>query len=99
MSEFTYILAPNTANNYAVLQLAVHRYADLVQERRIKSVYMKSDADIIDADGSLLAPANPTGFIYVKATTAEIDAALIEQVEGARVYTAETQPFSQYWIT
>lgn len=98
MITYSYILAPHTANNFAILQEAVNRYADLQQEARIKTVYAKNIGDVVGADGQLLSPANSTIYIYMKATTGELDYELLSGVTDYTVYTIDTQPFAEYWL-
>lgn len=95
---YSYILAPYTTNNFAILQEAVAKYGDLTEESRIKTVYAKSEGDIIGEEGNLLTPADDSAFIYMKATTGELDFELLEGVTDYQIFTANTQPFNDYWL-
>lgn len=97
-NTYTYILAPHTSINYGVLQQAVASFPDLVQENRVKIVFKKSVADLINDDGGLLVPADSEQFIYMKATTAELDSELLGQVTGYSTYKIDTQPFNEFWL-
>ena len=98
MSQYTYILAPHTANNYNVLMQAVGAYPDLTQERRVKFVFKKSEGDLVDDEGGLLVPFDASQYIYMKATTSELDFELLEGVTDYSTYTVDTQPFNEYWL-
>lgn len=98
MTNYSYILAPHTAGNYGVLQEATAKYSDLLQERRVKFVFKKSGGDILDEQGMLLVPADAQQFIYMKATTAELDFELLEGVTSYSIYSADNQPFGEYWL-
>lgn len=99
MEVNTYILAPHTAQNFAVVQQAIQGFPDLIAGRQIGGAYQKNIADVLDADGGLLLPANITPYIYVKANTVELYASgLLEHVQDYTLYTIDTQPFSIYWL-
>ena len=97
----TYILAPNTQGNFAVLQTALADYPLIVAEKRVKYVFAKSEGDILDDEGVLLVAENPETFIYLCATTDISDPilqAFLAMITGATTYTIDTQPFSLYWL-
>lgn len=95
--EFIYILAPQTAGNYAALQEACTQFPDLTQERRVKQVHKKDAADILDDEGALLVPAG-TSYLYLKATASEFDPIMLDGVTDAETFNIDNQPFDTYWL-
>ena len=94
--SYTYILAPYDTANYQVLQDCIASYPALESESRCKVVYSKSEGDILDSEGNLLVPADPTTYIYAKATADEL--AILKGFDSYTLYTIATQPFDEYWI-
>jgi len=100
MSTDTYILAPNTAQNFAVLQAALIDFPAIAEERRVKYVYAKNIADVV-ADGLLLVPATTEQFIYLCATVPPDSpelAQFLQALDSYELFTIETQPFQTYWL-
>ena len=98
MESYTYILAPNTANNFAVLQIALQEFPVIVENKQLKIAYKKSSLDVVSEDDSLLVPAVADTFIYMKAKTADISEALLSQVQGYQLFNIDTQPFTDFWL-
>jgi len=96
--EYTYILAPNTLHNYAVLQIALQEFPVIVENKQLKTAYKKSPQDVVSEDGALLVPAIAETYIYMKAKTADISEALLSQVQDYTLYDVYSQPFDTYWI-
>lgn len=95
--QYTYIIAPHTAHNYAVLAQAVSMFPELSAEQRAKPIWRKDAADLLDSDGGLLVPAGAQ-YILLKATTVDIDYTLLNEVEGYELYTVGSLPFGTYWL-
>lgn len=101
ISNDTYILAPHSANNFAVLQQALAQYPEILQEKRVKDVYRRNEADIVAEDGGLLVPYESAQYIYLCATVPADSpelAPFLAQIEGYTLYTIDTQPFDKYWL-
>ena len=99
MSQYTYILAPHTQHNYAVVLQAINSFPDLVTDRQIGRATPKSELDIIDSEGNLMLAYSNEQFIYVKADTVELDeSGLLDYVQDYTLYTVDTQPKSDYWL-
>lgn len=102
MSHYKYILAPNTANNFAVVESIKAQFPDLVIDRRMKAIYKKDSNDVLDDEGGLLVNANPQSYIYVKIDVSalsqqELDS-ILSKVEQVQIFERNTQPFNQYWL-
>ena len=99
MEEYTYILAPHTLQNFAVLQQAVLAFPDLISNSQIGNSYPKHENDLVDSEGALKIPASADIYIYVKANTAELEASgLLAYVQDAQTFTVDTQPKSTFWL-
>ena len=99
MSQYTYILAPHTANNYAVVLQAIAGFPDLVDKKQIGRATPKSAGDVLDLDGGLLVAESIEQYIYVKADTLELEASgLLAYVQDAQTFTVDTQPKSTFWL-
>ena len=97
--KYTYILAPNTPHNFAVVQQAIAGFPDLVGNRQIGRATPKSEADVLDLDGDLLVAESNEQYIYVKADTLELEASgLLAFVQDYQLFTVETQPKSEFWL-
>ena len=95
----TYILAPHTAHNYAVVLQAIAGFPDLVTGRQISRATPKSLGDILGTDGSLLLAESNDQYIYVKADTAELEASgLLAYVQDYQLFNIDNQPFSTFWL-
>jgi hypothetical protein len=96
----TYILSPNNANNYAVLQKALADFPMIASQRRVKYVFEKSDGDIVE-DGLLLVAENPNTYIYLCAEVEESSGDLqrfLSELDSYSIYSIDTQPFDTYWL-
>ena len=99
METYTYILAPHTEQNYAVVLEAIAGFPDLIAGRQIGRATPKNEADILDDDGGLLLAYSNDQWIYVKADTLELEASgLLAFVQDAQTFTVDTQPKSTYWL-
>ena len=99
MSQYTYILAPHTAHNFAVVQQAIAGFPDLVGNRQIGRATPKSAGDVLDLEGGLLVAQSNEQYIYVKADTLELEASgLLAYVQDYILYTVDTQPKSTFWL-
>ena len=97
--EYTYILAPHTAHNFAVLQQAVAEFPDLLGSNQIGSAYPKNINDMVDVDGVLKVPVSADIYIYVKADTAELEASgLLAYVQDYQLFNIDNQPKSTFWL-
>jgi len=97
----TYILAPNNATNFAVLQQALIDYPEIAQEKRVKYVFEKSAGDITADDGTLLVAENTVLFIYLCATVppdSPILTAFLDALTEYQLFAIDTQPFHLYWL-
>ena len=99
METYTYILAPHTVNNYAVVLQAIAGFPDLVDKRQVGRATPKSAGDVLDLDGGLLVAESIEQYIYVKANTIELEASgLLAYVQDAQTFTVDTQPKSTFWL-
>jgi hypothetical protein len=99
MEQYTYILAPHTAHNFAVVQQAIAGFPDLVDNRQIGRATPKSESDVLDFDGGLLVAQSNEQYIYVKADTLELDASgLLDYVQDYQLFTVDTQPKETFWL-
>jgi len=97
--EYTYILAPHTAHNYAVVLQAVAGFPDLISKRQIGRATPKSTLDVLDDEGGLLVAESNEQYIYVKADTAELDASgLLAYVQDYQLFNIDNQPKSTFWL-
>ena len=99
MDTYTYILAPHTAHNYAVLQQAVNEFPNLLGNNQIGSAYLKNINDMVDIDGVLKVPVSSDIYIYVKADTDELnESGLLAFVQDAQTFNIDNQPKSTFWL-
>ena len=99
MDTYTYILAPHTAHNYAVVLQAVASFPDLISNRQVGRATPKSALDVLDDEGGLLVAESNEQYIYVKADTAELEASgLLAYVQDYQLFNIDNQPKSEYWL-
>jgi hypothetical protein len=99
MEKYTYILAPHTAHNFAVLQQAVIAFPDLLGNSQIGNAYPKSAGDLVDSEGALKIPSSADIYIYVKADTLELEASgLLAHVQEYQLFNVNTQPKEIFWL-
>lgn len=95
---YTYILAPWTTPNWAILKQAVEQFPDLIDNRQIGGAWRRSPNDMV-SDGELLVNGDDIRYIYVKANTEELmQSGLLAHISDYTLYTKETQPFEEYWL-
>jgi len=100
MNQDTYILAPHSANNFAVLQSALIDFPAIAEERRVKYVYERNVYDVVE-DGQLLVPATTAQYIYLCATVPPDSPELVlflQALDSYELFTIDTQPFAIYWL-
>ena len=95
---YTYILAPHSLHNFTVLQQAIIDFPDLVSNQQIGKAFKKDSADIVSDDGILLMNADVQQYIYVKANSAELNPAILAEIQDYSLYNIDTQPFAEYWL-
>ena len=99
METFTYILAPHTTHNYAVVLQAIAGFPDLVDKKQIGRATPKSPTDIVDSEGDLMLATSIEQYIYVKADTAELESSgLLDFVQDYQLFTYLTQPTLLFWL-
>jgi hypothetical protein len=99
MEQYTYILAPHTARNFAVVQQAIAGFPDLVDKRQLGRATPKSAGDVLDLDGGLLVAQSNEQYIYVKADTLELEESeLLAHVQDYQLFTVDTQPILLFWL-
>lgn len=95
--QYTYIIAPKNATNVGKLNEFCTLYPTLVEERRVKVVYMKSANDILSTEGELVVPCGAE-YLLLKATTADFNPSMLEGVIDPVLYNVDTLPFSTMWL-
>ena len=97
--EYTYILAPHTAHNYAVVLQAVAGFPDLISNRQVGRATPKSALDVLDDESGLLVAESNEQYIYVKADTAELEqSGLLAYVQDYQLFNIDNQPKSTFWL-
>jgi bifunctional ADP-heptose synthase (sugar kinase/adenylyltransferase) len=98
---YTYIIAPNTANNFTILLAYMQAYTEVVQEHRLKTIYKRNENDIVteSEDGiSLLVPADAQTYVLLKALSSEFQESMLQGVTDYEIYNKDTLPFNTFWL-
>jgi hypothetical protein len=102
MDTYTYIIAPNVANNFTILLGFMELFPEIVQQQRLKTIYKNSADDITgeDFEGGtvLLAPADGQSYILLKVLTEGLNPAYLSGVQDYELYTVDNLPFETYWL-
>ncbi len=95
--EYTYIIAPKNATNIGKLNEFCALYPSLVEERRVKNVFMKDANDIVTTEGDIVVMVGAE-YLMLKATTADFDPSMLDGVIDPVLYNVDNLPYSTMWL-